>query len=89
MVTSPSSFSIDDSMYDDAFSPATALDLDAAGFAQFALSDSTGTLAQLTASSLGGAIVPHSSSLSHDRRTQLLLMGWPLHLPEPDLTRHL
>ena len=33
------------------------------------------------------ALVPHTGT--QDRRTQLLLMGWPLHLPEPEVARHL
>lgn len=33
------------------------------------------------------ALVPRMGT--QDRRTQLLLMGWPLHLPEPEVTRHL
>ena len=36
---------------------------------------------------LGTAVIPRSAA--QDRRTQLLLMGWPLHLPEPEVTRHL
>ena len=59
--------------------------IDFSHFGQASLSDMD-TFAQMPDPNLG-TVIPHS--LAQDRKTQLLLMGWPLHLPEPEVTRHL
>ena len=59
--------------------------IDFSQFGQGSISDME-AFAQMPDPTLG-TMIPHS--LAQDRKTQLLLMGWPLHLPEPEVTRHL
>lgn len=60
--------------------------MDFTPFGQASVAD-IGDFGQMSDPNFGGAMIPHS--LAQDRKTQLLLMGWPLHLPEPEITRHL
>ncbi|KAJ3530808.1 hypothetical protein NM688_g7659 [Phlebia brevispora] len=84
-------------VFDNTFSQANGSDpvFDNVDFSQFgspALPEMAGSLAQMADTQMAdpvfeGAMIPRS--LAQDRKTQLLLMGWPLHLPEPEVTRHL
>ncbi|PSR71407.1 hypothetical protein PHLCEN_2v12674 [Hermanssonia centrifuga] len=59
-------------------------------FSQFAQMDGSNMLDSFSAghsTSAEGALIPFNPI--NDRKTELLLMGWPMHLPEPEVTRHL
>lgn len=65
--------------------------VDATGMSQFEELDSS-DFAASSSSFMNGdanALVPMSLGSPHSAQSQLLAMGWPQHLPDPETTRHL